>query len=238
MMNRFNTIERTVKLNYKQHATWIIGISVVIHLLFYAIVPKGYTFDEIFEIYLSGFKRPDSNALFWLWLHLPVEGCLFGFLNDSLNKSYSIKLVKYGDKRVYVLSSFFCVLILSMTYYFIGYLMIEIMFFPSNIQLGTWLWLLSVIETTNVILISFLMGLIFKKLENIIFPIVIIIEILSCCVCGEKRADIFRLLPFTQSKKMLQCEFFDNGFAFIISFSHANSSMDKEKRGGIKNGNY
>ena len=216
-MNDWELIKRHVKWTYKEKAGGVWGTAIEIFLLFYIFIGRNCEPDEVFDVYLSGFLRADFFALVWLWLHLPIEGLLFGILNDAVNKSYNIKLIKYGTKTKYFTIEIVSILPLLVTYYCVGYFLIMIFLPMNSLHQMMWLGILSFVESINIVLAAFLLGMVFKRYENISFLIMIIIEILNCCICGERRSILLRLLPFTQSKPVLQGGFFDNGIALVIA---------------------
>lgn len=216
MMNKVDIVKRVACWNCKKNIANIALIALFVFLVFSFAVGSSYTLGEIFHIYLSGFQDINYITMFWIWLHIPIEGILFSFLMDTADKTYNLRLLKFRDKKIYVFSSIISILPLLMVYYSIGYTALVIMYGAENLKNLLWLAALTIMESLSIVLVSFLLSLTIKSYENITFPLVIIIELINCCICAEKKG-ILRFLPFTQSKMVLQNGYFDNGISLTTS---------------------
>lgn len=216
MMSSGRVIRRVAFWTFHKTIKSIIVLALCTFLLLYGYARWTGELNELFTVYLGGFQRSVLLAIFWLLIHLPIEGVLYGLLIESANKSFDIKLLKYRSKGRYLIASLLPLIPQIMAYYISGYVILLISAGGTSMKLVFWQIGLACFESLNIILTAFLIGLINEKMENIAFPAVVVVELVNCFLCGEKNG-IFRLLPFTQGKMQLQKEYFNNGIALAIS---------------------
>ena len=215
-MNSGRVIRRVVIWNFRKTAKTLIILAVCTFLLLYGYARWTGDLQELFEVYLGGFQRSALLALLWLLVHLPVEGFLYSNLMDMVNKSFYTKILKYKSKERYLHASLWTLAPQILTYYITGYGLLLILVGRVDMKLIFWQVGLAGLESLNIILAALLISMIDVRWENIAFPAVVIIELVNCILCGKANG-IFRFLPFTQGKLLLQKEYFDNGVALVTS---------------------
>ena len=215
-MNSNRAIGRVVFWNFRKTARTMILLALSAFLLLYGYVRWTGNLQELFTVYLGGFQRFSYLAILWLLVHLPIEGFLYSSLMDALNKSYHIKILKYRSKIRYLNASLLTLILQILTYYITGYVLVLILMDFADMRLILWQAGLACLESLNIVLTAFLLGVVYPKCENVAFSAVVVIELANCFLCGGRNG-IFRFLPFTQAKMQLQKEYFDNGIALAVS---------------------
>lgn len=216
MIYSFRMVGRTVFWHCKKSAGIMILLSLIVFFIVYGCAWQQGETSELFTIYLGGFRHSVQLALFWLAVHLPVEGLVYGWITNQSNKSYCIKLMKYESKLRYFLFMIISVIIQLVLYYIIGYGVLLILSHGNDIGLACGQMVLGILESFSIVLAATVVGLFRTKFENIAFPAAIIAELVCCILCSINKG--LRVLPFTYGKLVLQEEYFDNGRACIASF--------------------
>jgi len=215
MTYSFRMIGRTVLWYCRKTAGTIVLVSMIVFLLLYGCAWQSGQLSQLFTVSLGGFKQSVLLALFWLAVHLPAEGFVYGWMMNQANKSYCIRLLKYESKFRYLGFMITFAIILLILYYVSGYGILLILCKGNEIGLALWQMSLAILESLSIVLTAAAISFLYPKLENIAFSAVITAELASCTLCCT--SEKLRILPFTYGKLVLQKDFFDNGIALAAS---------------------
>ncbi|MEG0806655.1 MAG: hypothetical protein RSI06_09635 [Lachnospiraceae bacterium] len=210
---------RIISWNIRNNLKVIVFMSVGIFLLLFAYAKFGFYMEDIsdiYERYLGGSSKVDVSMIAWVVFTLPIKASIYFYMTAEYNELYSIKILKYQDKRVHRCIVLISIALQTAIYYAICYGLFVIINGTIDIKFNLFQISLVIVETLNFSISAFLIWLVWDKARNFVFPLILSTELIACVICGGMKGG-FRFLPFTQGKFYLQQSYYTNGVSILFS---------------------